>query len=133
MTKLQYYGLSYNALDLIESYLLNRFQLVKYKNTQSNLIEKNTGVPQCSILGPLFFSIYINDIVKTSTNLMYADETTIYFNFEDFPVIDRETVINTELNKIDSWLKLNKLTMNVDNSKTMLFHKRRKVNTINIK
>ena len=49
------------------------------------------------------------------------------------PAIDRETFINTELNKIDTWLKLNKLTMNVDKSKTMLFHKRRKVNTINIK
>ena len=39
LTKLQYYGLSYNALDFIKSYLLNRFEFVKYKNTQSNLIE----------------------------------------------------------------------------------------------
>ena len=135
LTKLQYYGLSYNALDLIKSYLLIRFQLVKYKNTQSNLIEIKTGIPQGSILGPLFFSIYINDIVKTSIKfsyLMYADDTTIYFNLEDFPAIDRETYINTELNKIDTWFKLNKLTMNVDKSITMLFHKRCKVNSINI-
>ena len=100
------------------------------------MIEIKTGIPQGSILGPLFFSIYINDIVKTSTKfsyLMYADDTTIYFNLEDFPSIDRETLINTELNKIDTWLKLNKLTMNVDKSKSMLFHKRRKVNPINIK
>ena len=61
---------------------------------------------------------------------MYADDTTIYFNLEDFPSIDRETLINTELNKIDTWLKL---TMNVDKSKSMLFHKCRKVNPINIK
>ena len=74
--------------------------------------------------------------MKTSTKflyLMYADDTTIYFNLEDLPYIDRETLINIELNKIDTWLKLNKLTMNVDKSKTMLFHKRRKVNPINIK
>ena len=64
---------------------------------------------------------------------MYADDTTIYFNLEDFPSIDRETLINTEVNKIDTWLKLNKLTMNVDKSKNMLFHKRSKVNPINIK
>ena len=64
---------------------------------------------------------------------MYADDTTIYFNLEDFSSRDRETLINTELNKIDTWLKLHKLTMNVDKSKTMLFHKRRKVNPINIK
>ena len=135
LTKLQYYGLGY-ALDLIKSYLLNRFQRVKYKNTPSNLIEIKTGNTTRFILGPLFFSIYINDIVKTSTKfsyLMYADDTTIYFNLEDFPCIDRETLINTELNKIDTWLKLNKLTMNVDKSKIMLFHKRRKVNPINIK
>ena len=74
--------------------------------------------------------------MKTSTKcayLMYADDTTIYFNLEDFPAIDRETFINTELNKMDTWLELTKLTMNVDKSKTMLFHKRRKVNPINIK
>ena len=136
LTNLQYYGLSYNALDLIKSYLLHCFQRVKYKNTQSNLIEIKTGIPQGSILGPLFFSIYINDIVKTSTKfsyLRYADDTTIYFYLEDFLAIEREIYINTKLNKIDSWLKLNKLTINVDKSKTMLFHKRRKVNTINIK
>ena len=66
-----------------------------------NLIEIKTGIPQGSILGPLFFSIYINDIVKTSTKfsyLMYTDDTTIYFNLEDFLAIDKETVINTELN-----------------------------------
>ena len=61
---------------------------------------------------------------------MYADDTTIYFNLEDFRSIDRETLINTELNKIDTWLKL---TINIDKSKSMLFHKRRKVNPINIK
>ena len=61
---------------------------------------------------------------------MYADDTTIYFNLEEFPSIDRETLINTKLNKLDTWLKL---TMNVDKSKTMLFHTRCKVNPINIK
>ena len=64
---------------------------------------------------------------------MYADDTTIYFNLEDLQAIGRETFINTELNQINTWLKLTKLTMNVDKSKTMLLHKRRKVNPINIK
>ena len=58
-------------------------------------------------------------------------DTTIYLNLYDFPKNDR-AFINTELNKIDTWLKINKLTMNTDKSKAMLFHNRRKVNTITI-
>ena len=61
---------------------------------------------------------------------MYADDPTIYFNLKDFLTICIETLINTELNKIETW---HKLTMNIDKSKTILFHMSRKVNTINIK
>ena len=71
LTSLQYYALGYNALDLIKSYLLNRFQRVKYKNTQSNLIEIKRGILQGSILAPLFISIYINNNVKTSNKFSY--------------------------------------------------------------
>ena len=71
-----------------------------------------------SILGPLFFSIYINDLVNASKKLsclMYADDTPIYFNQEDFPKINRSTSINAELEK-RTWLNLNKLTLNVENN-----------------
>ena len=63
---------------------------------------------------------------------MYADDTTLYFNLEDFPVINKEAAINSELNKVNKWLMLNKLTLNVDKSECMLFHKRRKVNSIKL-
>ena len=130
LNKLQYYGIHGIALSLIKSYLTNRFQYVQFENSESDLLEIKTGILQGSILGPLFFSIMINDLVKSSNKfkfLMYADDTTIYFNLEDFPLEDREVLINDELEKVNKWLKLNKLAVNVDKTKSMLFHKRRPV------
>ena len=63
---------------------------------------------------------------------MYADDTTIYFNLEDFLAINREQKINRELEKVNIWLQLNKLTLNVDKTKCMLFHKRRAVPPTNM-
>ena len=97
------------------------------------MLEIKTGIPQGSILGPLFFSIMINDLVNSSNKfklLMYADDTTIYFNLEDFPIENREVLINDELEKVNKWLKLNKLAVNVDKTKSMLFHKRRPITAI---
>ena len=55
--------------------------------------------------------------------LLYADDTTLYFNLEDFAYQDREFHINNELEKVNIWLKLNKLTLNSDKTKCMYFHK----------
>ena len=130
LRKLQHYGIDGNSLNLIKSYLTNRFQYVQFENSDSSLLEVKTGIPQGSILGPLFFSILINDLVNCSTKfqfLMYADDTTIYFNLNDFPPINREIEINSELEKVNTWLKLNKLAINVDKSKCMFFQKRRSI------
>ena len=114
LNKLQYYGIHGISLSLIRSYLTNRFQYVQFENSESDLLEIKTGIPQGSILGPLFFNIMINDIVNSSNKfnfLMYADDTTIYFNLEDFPIENREVLINDELEKVNKWLKLNKLAV----------------------
>ena len=82
LDKLKYYGISGTPLELIKSYLTIRQQFVSYKNYESDLLEVKTGIPQGSILVPLFFSICINDIVNSTSKLnflMYADDTTIYF------------------------------------------------------
>ena len=71
-----------------------------------------------------------NDLVNSSTKfrfLLYADDTTIYFNLDDFPLVNREFEINCELEKVNTWLKLNKLSINVDKTKCMFFHKRRPI------
>ena len=132
LNKLLYYGINGIFLSLIRSYLTNRFQYVQFENSESDLLEIKTGIHQGSILGPLVFSIIINDLVNSSNKfkfLMYADDTTIYFNLEDFPIENREVLINDELEKVNKWLKLNKLAVNVDKTKST-FHKRRPVTPI---
>ena len=127
--KLKYYGVTDTAFDLLKSYLTNRKQYVVFDGCQSEHVEIYTGVPQGSILGPLFFSIYINDLITLSDRLnflMYADDTTIYFNLEDFDNLTKETDINRELEKVNIWLKLNKLSLNTQKTKLMLFHRKQK-------
>ena len=60
--------------------------------------------------------------------LMYADDTTIYFNLEDFSIHSRHIEINRELDKVNTWLKVNKLSLNVEKTKCMIFHQRRYLN-----
>ena len=134
LDKLKYYGITGIPLMLIESYLTHRYQYVSYKNCESERLEIKTGIPQGSILGPLYFSILINDIVNSTDKiifLMYADDTTLYFSLEDFETQSREAAINTEINKVNTWLRLNKLSLNVEKTKCMLFNKRRTPPVIN--
>ena len=123
--KLRYYGLSEIPLKLITNYLTNRNQHVKFESCISNPVPISTGVPQGSILGPLLFSIYINDLVMASSKfnyryMMYADDTTLYL--EDFDCRNLDNEINSEIEKINLWLKLNKLSLNADKTKYMIFH-----------
>ena len=120
----------------MSSYLKNR-QHVVFNNKQSDYSEIYTGVPQGSILGPLFFSIRINNLITASDKLkflVYADDTTIYLNLEDFDSQNTEADINAELEKFNTWLKLNKLSLNAQKTKLMLFHRKQKhVNDVNVK
>jgi len=80
------------------------------------------GVPQESVLGPLLFLIYINDIHKSSDKLnffLFADDTTILFAHKNLKVL--EQVVNSELSKVSEWLIVNKLTLNINKSNFVIF------------
>ena len=106
----------------LRSYLNTRKQYVEFRNNKSSSRDVVCGVPQGSILGPLFLMIYINDICNVSENLnfvLYADDTTFYTTHNDIDILFNCT--NIELNKLDYWLCLSKLSLNVDKSNYMLF------------
>ena len=120
LAKMEYYEVSGTSLALTKSYLTNRYQYVHFESCKSDLFEIKTGITQGSILRPLFFSILINDIVNSGSKLsflMYADDTTTYFNLEDFSTLNREYEINRELEKVNTWFQLNKLTLKVEKTK----------------
>ena len=113
LRKLEKYGIRGNVLKLFESYLTNRFQFVSLENSSSSLIRILFGVPQGSILGPLLFLIYINDL-PDATSLyvkLFADDTFLCVQNESVPVL--ESVVNSELTKVSEWLSANKLTLNI--------------------
>ena len=131
LDKLKYYGIKGTALKWFTSYLSQRTQYVQYRDKSSSKSTITTGVPQGSILGPLLFIIYINDLRHVSDKfkcIIYADDTTLdepicsFKNQTNTPLKQLEDSINNELEKIVEWLALNKLSLNAKKTKMMLFH-----------
>ena len=113
LAKLRLYSIRGNTHSWFESYLSNRKQYVEYNNFKSDTKTITHGVPQGSILGPLLFIICMNDFSRSSDllfSILFADDTSVFIEGTHFENISK--ILNTELEKIDIWLKANKLTIN---------------------
>ena len=121
LDKMHAYGIRGNILKWFRSYLTNRSQFVSYDGRQSEIQYITCGVPQGSILGPLLFIIYMNDICYVSELLftvLYADDTCVVINGKD--MLSIITILNHELHMLSTWLKANKLSLNTDKTYYMI-------------
>ena len=113
LTKLDYYGIRGVALQWFSSYLSDRQQFTTVNNVDSDRRSILCGVPQGSILGPLLFLLYLNDLHFSSSMLqfiLFADDTTITYSHPNLVTLVH--TLNMELDKVTTWFKANKLSLN---------------------
>ena len=126
LTKLKFYGIHNMNHKWFRSYLTSRKQFIECDKTKTKTNIITCGVPQGSILGPLLFLIYVNDLNKSSNILnpiMSADDTNLFYSHNDIKTLFK--TVNNELKNIHEWFKANKLSLNADKTKYVFFHKTR--------
>ena len=126
LRKLNYYGIRGISNKLLGSFLADRKQYVYLNNTSSTVRSVHLGVPQGSILSPLLFIIFINDIVNSSSILhfnLFADDTSLYL--ESNNMNDLYMTMNLELENVSNWILANKLSINVEKTVYLLFTRKK--------
>jgi hypothetical protein len=121
LRKLESYGVTGTALQWICSYLTERKQITKIDGDVSDEINVNIGVPQGSVLGPLLFIIYINDMpvnLRKSFINLFADDTLLWYHGTDFENVCN--IVNNDLECLNDWFKCNKLKLNVTKTQCMI-------------
>ena len=136
INKLHHCGCRNISLNWFKSYLTERSQYVVINDTISKTLRITTGVPQGSVLGPLLFLIYMNDLSRATDKfkyILFADDTNLFSNTCSFKNnssqnnIDQISLnINVELGKISDWMSANKLSLNTSKSKFIIFSYRQK-------
>ena len=132
LAKLEHYGIRGIPLKLFKTYLAERTQHTPINNDISETLPINIGVPQGSVLGPLLFLIYINNlhnIVTYSDIHHFADVTNLLYASKSIKDINRK--VNFDLKNIIHWLRANKISLNADKTELILFRSKNKVITKN--
>ena len=128
LTKLRKYGIQGVELQWFSDYLFNKLQYVTYNNHKSRREKIICGIPQGSILGPLLFLLYINDLVNVSRHcfsILFADDTNMFISGKNLEVLCSQ--LNEDLREIQEWLNCNKLSLNVLKTHYMIFTPRNKI------
>ena len=123
LKKMEHYGIRGIALNWFTSYLSYRKQYVSVIGHTSECLKTPCGVPQGSILGPLLFLIYINDLPNVSKHLLFylfADDTNIYFEAKDLGALQR--IMSRELRHVKKRLEADKLALNIEKTNFVVFH-----------
>ena len=122
LDKLNYYGFRGIVNQWFSSYLSNRTQSTEIGSHISSKLNINCGVPQGSVLGPLLFLLYINDIQYCSSKLqffLFADDTNALYAHKDLKTL--ELTVNAELHNLYNWLTSNKRSLNIKMSNHVIF------------
>ena len=133
LTKLEYMGVRGQSLEWFKSYLSNRYKAVFINGVLSAHEQIKCGVPQGSILGPLLFLIYFNDlssIIDFATTRMYADDTNLTFAACSIPELQEQ--ISVDFQCLKNWLIANKLTLNIIKTDLMLVGSRQRIATMTV-
>ena len=123
LCKLHHYGIRGIINAWFSSYLSCRTQSTQIGSTVSNKETIVCGVPQGSVLGPLLFLIYVNDMHRSSNKLdfyLFADDTNLLYADKDLNNL--ETIVNEELLRLCEWLNSHKLSLNIAKSNFVIFH-----------
>ncbi len=131
LAKLNLYGLQKPSLNLLESYLTNRTQMCSVNGALSGRKLVTCGIPQGSILGPLLFLIYVNDLpnsLEYSSTRMFADDTALTVSGRS--IQDVEVAINHDLTNVKQWLSANRLSLNLVKTEYLLIGSRYNINNL---
>ena len=126
LRKLDYYGIRTIANKWFCSYLKKRKQFVSLQNNMSSLKKILTGVPQGSVLGPLLFLIYINDLhkrIRFSKTYHFPDDTSIIQSNPSLERFSKQT--SKDLSNLSNWLRTNKLSLKVKKTELVIFRPRK--------